>query len=170
MRRSWRTRSWTLELQRPRCLSKVHRVARAVRRLRTALIRRALFRPQSRAGLPGGRWPYRPERKLRRATEVFRARRAAHARSAAAPGFAQPPGLSYRVPDAAPSLQSSAFPSVPAAPPPAASSSGGGGFFSLKPYAVYFDVDTADVLHRMRLACVPFGSSFMTTVQDKPDL
>jgi hypothetical protein len=31
-------------------------------------------------------------------------------------------------------------------------------------------VDTADVLHRMRLACVPFGSSFMTAVQDKPDL
>jgi hypothetical protein len=61
-----------------------------------------------------------------------------------------------------------AFPSVPAAPPPAASSSGG--WFSLKPYAVYFDVDTADVLHRMRLACVPFGSSFMTTVKDKPDL
>lgn len=87
----------------------------------------------------------------------------------AAPGFAQPPGLSYRVPDAAPPLQSSAFPSVPTPQPPAASS-GGGGFFSLKPYAVYFDVDTADVLHRMRLACVPFGSSFMTTVQDKPDL
>ena len=71
--------------------------------------------------------------------------------------------------DAAPPLQpAAAFPSVPAAPPPAASSSGG--WFTLKPYAVYFDVDTADVLHRMRLACVPFGSSFMTTVKDKPDL
>ena len=82
------------------------------------------------------------------------------------------------MPDAAPPLQPAAFPSVPAAPPPAASSSGGwfssssssGGWFSLKPYQVYFDVDTADVLHRMRLACVPFGSSFMTTVKDKPDL
>ena len=86
-------------------------------------------------------------------------------------GFAQPPGLSYRVPDAAPPLQPAAFPSVPVPPPPAAAASPSrGGFFSLKPYAVYFDVDTADVLHRMRLACVPFGSSFMTTVQDKPDL
>ena len=88
----------------------------------------------------------------------------------AAPAFTQPPGLGYRVPDSAPPLQPAAvFPSVPAAPPPSASSTGGG-WFSLKPYAVYFDVDTADVLHRMRLACVPFGSSFMTTVKDKPDL
>ncbi len=31
-------------------------------------------------------------------------------------------------------------------------------------------MDTADVLHRIRLASVPFGSTFMTTVQDKPDL
>ena len=100
---------------------------------------------------------------------AVRVRRASDSAAGAATAFTQPPGLGYRVPDAAPPLQpAAAFPSVPAAPPPAASSSGG--WFSLKPYAVYFDVDTADVLHRMRLACVPFGSSFMTTVKDKPDL
>ena len=81
------------------------------------------------------------------------------------------------MPDAPPpSVQASSFPSASSTPAPAKASGGGGfGFglgalFSLKPYMQYFDVDTADVLHRIRLACVPFGSSFMTTVQDKPDL
>ncbi len=111
----------------------------------------------------------RPRTQVRSASRFLRVARPLTRSGRAAPGFAQPPGLGYRVPDAAPSLQSSAFPSVPTPQPPAASS-GGGSLFSLKPYAVYFDVDTADVLHRMRLACVPFGSSFMTTVQDKPDL
>ena len=45
-----------------------------------------------------------------------------------------------------------------------------GGFFSLDPYKKYFDVDTADVLYRLRLACVPVGSRFMETVQENPDL
>lgn len=125
-------------------------------------------RPQPRAGLPGWRWTYRPERKFGCVALVLCFVRLWPPSDAGA-GFSQPPGLSYRVPDSAPPLQSTAFPSVPAAQPPAPSG-GSGGYFSLKSYAVYFDVDTADVLHRMRLACVPFGSSFMTTVQDKPDL
>jgi hypothetical protein len=45
-----------------------------------------------------------------------------------------------------------------------------GGLFSLEPYKVYFDLDTADVLHRMRLASLPVGSNFTTAVQDNPDL
>ena len=88
-----------------------------------------------------------------------------------------PQSVAYRVPDAPPpAVQASSFPSASSTPAPAKASGGGGfGFglgalFSLKPYMQYFDVDTADVLHRIRLACVPFGSSFMTTVQDKPDL
>jgi len=57
------------------------------------------------------------------------------------------------------------------APTPAPSAPrASGGLFSLEPYKVYFDLDTADVLHRMRLACLPLGSNFTTAVQDNPDL
>ena len=83
--------------------------------------------------------------------------------------FAPPPPSAFRVPD----LSSGAEPSfaspsttLPAAP----RASGSGGLFSLEPYKVYFDVDTADVLHRVRLACLPLGSTFTTAVQDNPDL
>jgi hypothetical protein len=76
------------------------------------------------------------------------------------------------VPDAAPPpLQSSAFPAPPSsAPAPSAPSTGLSSYFSVRSYSQYFDVDTADVVHRIRLASLPFGSTFMTTVQDKPDL
>ena len=71
-----------------------------------------------------------------------------------------------------PDLSSGGEPSFDAPPPlPAAQrASGSGGLFSLDPYKVYFDVDTADVLHRARLACLPLGSTFTTAVQDNPDL
>ena len=80
-------------------------------------------------------------------------------------GTGPPAGLGFRAPDVPGGP--SAFPTPPSVAPPAASS---GGFFSLDPYKRYFDVDTADVLRRLRLACVPVGSSFMTEVQETPDL
>jgi hypothetical protein len=84
-----------------------------------------------------------------------------HVRRAAAK-FPPPPG-SVPPPD---------FSSQPLLPPPGESSQPApkGGFFSLEPYKRFFNVDTADVLYRLRLACLPVGSRFMETVQENPDL
>ena len=79
-------------------------------------------------------------------------------------GYTTQPPPAYRLADtgAVPSFDASLSP-----PPPSSVSSS---LFSLEPYKRYFDVDTADVLHRLRLACIPFGSAFATTVHEKPDL
>jgi len=80
--------------------------------------------------------------------------------------FASAPPLAYRIPD----VPSGPEPSFGAPTPAPSAPRASGGLFSLEPYKVYFDLDTADVLHRMRLACLPLGSNFTTAVQDNPDL
>lgn len=97
-----------------------------------------------------------------------------------APGAAGESPLRLRVHFAITSSSPAGFPPppqslyTPAAPPHAAPepkrAPGRAGYFSIASYTQYFDVDTADVLHRMRLACIPFGTSFASTVADKPDL
>ena len=136
---------------------------------------RATGRAQPVTRLPVVRRLHRPKPKLwcaRRALQPTSARALRRWRLTAyacvCAGFAQ--NFGYRVPDAPPApVHSSSFPAPPPSAPPPKSASPGG-YFSIKSYAQYFDVDTADVLHRIRLACIPIGSSFMTTVQDKPDL
>ena len=74
--------------------------------------------------------------------------------------FPPPPLIPYSQPGA---VYSSAAP-TPKQPP------GSGGYFSATRWQPYFNVDTADVFARIRLACIPVGSSFWRAVLDNPDL
>lgn len=83
-----------------------------------------------------------------------------------------PPPRDEPAPFATPFAAPSYAPSAPSGfiPNPNRPAPGSGGIFSTSRYQPYFNVDTSDVLQRIRLASLPIGSNFVRAVAGNPDL